>query len=111
MPTTSKFRKRPNYQVLTFGKKYKTYDDFYDENKPIIYKSIINIFKEFKKSRKKILTLQLNAIIEGIDWETQLNFNKDEYIVLKRDLMPYFESVEDYEICGEINNLYKEFTN
>jgi len=24
--------------------------------------------------------------------------------------MPYFEEIEDYETCNEINNLYKELT-
>ena len=33
-----------------------------------------------------------------------------EDFVLKRDLMPYFEEIEDYETCNEINNLYKELT-
>jgi hypothetical protein len=31
--------------------------------------------------------------------------------VLKRDLIPYFEMIEDYEKCYEIKNLYQELTN
>jgi hypothetical protein len=45
-----------------------------------------------------------------LDWETELKFSRQEIIVLIRDLIPYFESVEDYETCGEIHNLYLELS-
>ena len=33
-----------------------------------------------------------------------------EDFVLKRDLMPFFESNEDYETCSEIISLTKDLT-
>ena len=36
------------FKSLIIKDKYKNYNDFYSENKTIIYKSILNIFKEFK---------------------------------------------------------------
>ncbi len=90
--------------------RYKDFEDFYDENKRKIYTAIFDIFKEFKTTRKKSLSLVVSAKIQGLDWNTEFTFHKEESIVLKRDLMPYFEQIEDYEICQEINNLYKDLT-
>lgn len=98
------------FKSLVFKQKYKTYDEFYDEHKTEIYKSIFEIFKQFKSNRKKTLCLYLSAKIQGVDWDTEFHFHKDESIVLKRDLMPHFEDIEDYETCDEIKNLYKELT-
>jgi hypothetical protein len=53
----------------------------------------------------------VSAKIMNVDWETEFIFHKEESIVLKRDLIPYFEMIEDYEKCCEIKNLYQELTN
>lgn len=103
-------RKREPYKSLIFNGKYKEFSDFYDINKETIYKGILDVFKEFKTTRKKALTLYLSAKIQGLDWDTEFIFHKDESIVLKRDLMPYFENIEDYETCHDINSLYKDLT-
>lgn len=108
MPT--KRKKNAPFKSLVYEDRYKTYGDFYDEHKTEIYKSIFEIFKEFKKNKGENLSLYISAKIEGIDWDTEFNFHRDETILLKRDLMPYFEKIEDYETCIEIKNLYKELT-
>lgn len=100
-----------NYIDLVFENNYEDFKDFYDENKNLIYKSILEIFKGFTKTRKKSLTLHLSAKIKEYDWDTEFNFSRNEIIVLKRDLMPYFEEIEDYETCNEIKNLYRQFSN
>jgi hypothetical protein len=107
MPSASK--KEPN-KKLVFKKRYKEFDDFYDENKPLIYKNIFELFKEFSDRRKKTVLLHVTAKIKDVDWDTTFTFHRDEHIVLKRDIMPYFESIEEFELCGEINNFYKDFT-
>lgn len=99
-----------NYIDLVFENQYEDFKDFYDENKEIIYKSILEVFKGFTKSKKKSLTLHLSAKIKDLDWDTEFKFSRNETIVLKRDLMPYFEEIEDYETCNDIKNLYKEIT-
>lgn len=66
--------------------------------------------KNLEPQKKKKLTLFVSAKIRGLEWDTEFNFHKEESVVLKRDLMPYFEEIEDYETCNEINNLYKELT-
>jgi hypothetical protein len=98
------------FKSLELKGKYNDFTDFYDENKRIIYESIFDVFKEFRNTKKKKLTLFVSAKIRGLEWDTEFNFHKEESVVLKRDLMPYFEEIEDYETCNEINNLYKELT-
>jgi hypothetical protein len=106
----SKKPKQSYFKELFIEGRYKDFNDFYDENKLIIYKSIIDIFLEFKKTNKKTLTLNISAKIKGMDWDTEFTFNRNETIVLKRDVLPYFEDIEDYESCSEILNLYKDLT-
>jgi len=102
---------RKNYfKKLNIVGKYDGFDDFYNENKEVIYKSIIEVFKEFKTTRKKTLTLYVTAKIRGLEWDTEFNFKKEDTIVLKRDVMPYFEEIEDYNTCCEIRDLQKELT-
>jgi hypothetical protein len=107
MPT----KQDPFFKKLIIKGKYNDFKDFYDENKETIYKSIIEVFQGFKNSRKKTLSLYISAKIKGLEWDTEFNFKKEESIILKRDLMPYFESNEDYETCSEIISLTKDLTN
>jgi hypothetical protein len=95
---------------LSIKGKYSGFTDFYDINKVKIYKNIINLFGNLKNKDKNNLILVLSAKIMDLDWETELKFSRQEIIVLIRDLIPYFESVEDYETCGEIHNLYLELS-
>jgi hypothetical protein len=98
------------FKELSFEGRYNDFTDFYDENKTEIYKSIIELFGEFKNGRKKSLNLQISAKIRGLDWDTEFTFKRDETIILTRDVMPYFENMEDYETCSEIVSLKKDLT-
>lgn len=104
MPKTKIFRE------LSFKKKYKSYSDFHAENKEIIYRTIIDLFKEFGVVRNKSLSFLISANIENIEWKTELSFNRNEIFLLKKDVMPYFEDIEDYETCSEIISLTKNLT-
>lgn len=95
---------------LSIKGKYNEFSDFYDVNKVVIYKNILKLFKELKNKEKDTLILTISAKIKGLDWETDLRFQREELIVLKRDIMPYFEQIEDYETCGEICELYSKLT-
>lgn len=99
------------FKKLEIKGKYNEFKDFYDVNKGLIYKSIIEVFKGFKTSKKKTLSLYVSAKIKDLEWDTEFNFSRNETIVLKRDLMPYFEENEDYETCSEIILLHKDLTN
>jgi hypothetical protein len=98
-----------NDLVIDLDKNYQDFRHFYDENKSIIYKSIIEIFEKFKTTKKKNLKLLVKAIIMDLEFETEFCYTKNENFVLTRDLMPYFEQIEDFETCARIRDLSKEF--
>ena len=104
MPRTKIFKE------LVFKKKYKSYHEFHNENKEKIYKSIVELFSEFQIVRNKTLSITISAKIENIDWTTELLFNKNEVDILKKDLMGYFEDIEDYETCSTIISLSNNLT-
>ncbi len=105
-----KYIRNKPHKELIFNGKYSEFGDFYDKNKEIIYKSIIELFGEFKTTRKKVLQLYISSKIQDLDWDTEFNFTKNDTIVLTRDLMPYFEEIEDYEMCDKILKLHKDLT-
>jgi len=92
---------------LSIKGKYNEFSDFYDVNKVVIYKNILKLFTSFKDKENTTLVLTISAKIKGLDWETDLKFTRDEINVLKRDIMPYFEEIEDYETCGKICKLHE----
>ena len=93
---------------LIINESYKDFGSFYNENKVTIYKSIVNLFNSLKRKDKQNLVLIMSAKINGLQWETELKFNRKESFVLVRDILPYFEDNEDYEFCSEISNLYNK---
>lgn len=98
------------FKELIFKKKYEDFSDFYDNNKENIYNSIIDLFEYFKQTNKSCLKLKINAKVNNIDWDTEFNFNRDEYFILKRDIMPYFEQSENYEMCSKIVQIHDDLT-
>jgi hypothetical protein len=102
-------KSKPHKELIINGK-YPEFGDFYDENKELIYKSIVDVFDGFKTSRKKVLNLYIWSRIQGLEWDTEFNFTRKDTIVLTRDILPYFENIEDYEMCDKILKLYKELT-
>lgn len=91
--------------------KYEDFTDFYAINKRPIYENIIEVFKGFTgDSKKRVLTLYIQAIIQGLEWDTEFKFNKSDTIVLLRDVIPYFEEIEEYEICEDVKKLHEELT-
>lgn len=102
---------RTPFKTLHLKGKYQDFGDFYDENKDVIYRSIIETFQGFVGTRKKVLSLYIQALIKGLEWDTEFIFKRQETIVLMRDVLPFFEGKEDYETCIEIRNLYQLLTN
>ena len=88
---------------------YSDFDSFMDANREKIYRGIIEIFNELKFSKKKSLSMELFANINGFNWDSEFSFTEDDSIVLTRDLIPYFQDIEDYETCTEIMKLYRYF--
>lgn len=104
-------KKYTNDMVIDLTKNYKDFRHFYDENRSIIYKSIIEIFEKFKTTKKKNLKLIVRAIIMDLKFETEFCYDRDQNFVLTRDLMPHFEQIEDFETCAKIRDLHRELNN
>lgn len=91
--------------VLSITGKYDTYTDFYDENKTVIYNNIVKLFENFKNKAKDQLVLKLSADIENISGEIELKFTRKDIHLLRKDVLFYFESLEDYETCNYVQKL------
>jgi hypothetical protein len=102
--------KKEPYIRLEINTNHQDFTDFYDTNKEIIYKSIVEVFEGLKTSRKKTLKLLVVSQISGLEWDTEFNLSKTETKILVRDVIPYFEQIEDYETCLKIKNLHYELT-
>jgi hypothetical protein len=102
---------RTPYRKLYIKGKYEDFNDFYDENKEKVYRNIIEVFEGFIGSKKRVLSLYVQAIINGIEWDSEFIFKKTETNVLTDDILPFFLKREDYETCAQIKKLSEQFTN
>lgn len=110
METNPQKRNKKPFKELIINGLYKDWKSFYEPNKEEIYKSIIEIFEEFKNTKKRSLILRMSAKFKNADWNTEFEFHRSETIVLKRDILPFFEETEDYETCSKVINLHKDLT-
>jgi len=88
---------------------YKTFEKFYVKNKIIIYNAIYDSFYEVSKNKSyDKIKIKIITSIDKKEWSTDIEFNRTDHIILKRDLIPFYESIEDYEKCMDINKLYND---
>lgn len=95
--------------------KYKSFEDFLDKNKPLIYNGVVDSFRQLLTTKKKEIKFIVNASLlisknEIMNWKTEFYLSKKEPDILLEHIMPFFEDNEDYEKCSEILDLYKSFT-
>jgi chlorite dismutase len=98
------------FKEISINKNYNTFFQFFEENREIIFKEIYEIFKEFKNTRKRKLILSVKTRILNYDWQTNFVFKKKEAYILKVILLPFYESIENYEMCSEIISLVNELS-
>jgi hypothetical protein len=109
--TPSKRNNEPYLRLtLDGGKEFNRngFDLFMDANRTVLYKNILNLFKGLRTTRKKTLKLVVISKIIEFEWKTTYSYGKKDSITLVRDMLPYFESIEDYETCMEIVKVYNE---
>lgn len=99
---------RTPFKKMYIKGKYEDFTDFYTENKKPIYENIIEVFEGFVGNRKRVLTLYIAAIIRGLEWDTEFKFERNDTIVLTRDVIPFFESIEEYEKCERAKKIYDD---
>lgn len=90
---------------------YNTSTDFILANKEKIYRETIEVYKGFLTTKKKKLTLYIQAIIVGFEWDIEYHYEKKDFKVLDENILPYFMSIDDYETCAEIIELKKQLQN
>jgi hypothetical protein len=98
------------FERLLIEKNYDDFPSFYKESKDIIYRKIIDTFESAKASGKETQILIVTARIENQPFDTDFPIIKSDPGLLMR-IIPYFESIEDYETCGKIMKLYSELAN
>ena len=86
--------------------KYKNYEDFYSENKTLIYKSILNVFEEFKTTSKENLTFYNS-------WKpSEQNFGAIDIvsdIEYYRSLLQVAEAADDLEFYNKEKAKFNTF--
>lgn len=95
---------------LLFEENYNDFTDFYDANKHIIYFEIVESFFEFQKKSTKTISLIVLAKIQNMDWNTEIKFDRKNIKVLNNEILKYFESIDDFESCQKIIELYNVLT-
>ncbi len=94
------------YIKMDITENYKDFNDFYQSNKEAIYRNIVDIFKGLTKTRKKYLKLLIHSQIDNDTWGTEFVFDKSQKDILMKDILPYFEEIEEYEVCTDIVKIY-----
>jgi hypothetical protein len=102
--------KKNTCEILNFSGNYSGFVDFYDKNKREVYNSILKVFDEFTHKKSNTSSLYMSAMICNFEWDTEIKFRRDDTIILTRDILPFFEKLEDYETCSRIKKLHKDLT-
>jgi hypothetical protein len=103
-------KKNLPYKRLVIEGDYCDFQNFYESNKKLIYDSIFETFNGFVYENKPKLSLFVSTMIENVPWETEFIFKRKDHLILTRDLKPFYESIEDYEMCNKLIKLDEYFT-
>lgn len=90
---------------LSIDGSYLDFNDFYSKNNEIIYRTIIELFGKLKSKKYQYATILITTKIKDLNWDTDLTFSLAQSFLLKRDILPFFEEIEDYETCVKIQSL------
>lgn len=97
--------------TLRLDENYPTFDEFLKKSRTVIYKTLIDGYRELSKNPESFINVVVIAKAENREFETTYHINKNYDDVIERlpnILIPYFENVEDYETCEEIRNIYEK---
>jgi hypothetical protein len=92
--------------TLKFETIYDDYGTFMEETRDPIYRTILKAFKKLKDREK--VSVNVFALVEKLEFESELEFTKENLNILTDVINPYFESLEEYEICAEIIKIHSE---
>jgi hypothetical protein len=92
--------------TLNIIKKYDNFNEYYNDNKFLIYSQVLDMFKLLSSTKKRKVKLLVTGLIGEINFETLYIYNKNKKDILKNTLLPYFKKNEEYEKCDEIIKIY-----
>ena len=112
--TKRKTNKIEVFKTLEIIGEYSNSTSFYEENKELVFDSVVELYQELLSSNKEELMLEVLVSLEEesrkLSWTTEFIYDKKSVNVLTDDIIPFYESVEKYEKCVEVLNLYNGFT-
>jgi hypothetical protein len=95
--------------TLEIEKNYSDFRTFYKETKEIVYRKLVDAYEDVTKSDD--ITLTIIGHIDGQPFETDFNNFKSNLELLKTVINPFFEEIEDYEICSRIVKICQNLQN
>lgn len=87
---------------------YEDFGSFMDETRDPVYRTIFSAFKELMEKKTPTVTVTVRAHVDNMDVESVLEFSKENSNMLTEIILPYFESVEEYEMCSEVLKIHKK---
>lgn len=97
--------------LLNINTNYSDFSTFYENEKRNIYLKYIDAFEKLINSNYVHTFFTVIYIIENEPVVTHFDAEKNNSDILIDVINPYFESIEDYEICGKITELYNNIKN
>ena len=95
----------PTEFTLNFREEYDDFDTFMDDTRDPIYRTILSAFKNLKKKENVVININANVSCEPVN--SELKYTKDNANILVEILNPYFENLEEYELCAEVMKIHK----
>ena len=90
---------------------FEDFTDFYDVSRTVIYEKVTDLFQGLLIPENKTLTLTVYAKIKGMDWDSDFTLTRENRDMLIKTIIPYFESLEDFEKCSELLLLHQKLEN
>ena len=104
MAEISKLKTSSNTISMIIDIEYPTFKKFYDNEKHNIYIKIVDLFEKVieENIEKNLLVV---AKIDGDVFDTTFDISKSNKKLFTEKISPYFESIEEYEVCEKIKEL------
>ena len=88
---------------ISFKDHFDDYKTFMDTTRDPIYRTILSAFKTLNVQEKASIVVKAKVL--DTEFESELEFSKEQIDILIDVINPYFEEIEDYETCAEIMTL------
>ena len=94
-------------KTLIIDKNYEDFGECFEDLKNCIYRKMIETYNDINVENDDFL-LMVSAKVENTPFITDFHINKDtSEMFLLSTILPHFESIEDYETCAKIVEIYE----